>query len=130
MNVFLREQRDKEYEWMSMDDARGIAARIWCESQHSGKTMDVALAESIAERLHTLHGWIMSWKDAAARHVRNEEYYRGLLIQIGEIFGDEAKRSDDGSMQQDVLCAKVPELVKQLMSEVRPDLLVASNRSR
>jgi len=54
---------------------------------------------------------IDNWKETAAQHLRNEEYYRGLLIQIGEMLGEEAYIADDGSKQQDVLCAKIPELV-------------------
>lgn len=60
---------------------------------------------------------IQAWYDTAAQHYRNECYYRGLVQEIGLIFGDEAYISDDGSRQQDVLCAKVPELVRRLMQE-------------
>jgi hypothetical protein len=52
------------------------------------------------------------WQEIAAQHNRNEEYYRGLVVQIGEMLGPDAYISDDGSIQQDVLCAKVPELVR------------------
>jgi hypothetical protein len=53
-----------------------------------------------------------NWCDTAARHCRNEQYYRGLVIKIGEMLGREAYVSDDGSVQEDVLCAKVPALVR------------------
>ncbi len=43
----------------------------------------------------------------------NRNYYRGLVTQIGELFGVESRISDDGSVQDDVLCAKVPELVQR-----------------
>jgi len=36
---------------MDISEARGIAARIWCEPEHSSKEMDTAFAESIAQVL-------------------------------------------------------------------------------
>lgn len=36
---------------MKLEEARGIAARIWCEPKHSEKTMDPDFAESIAVQL-------------------------------------------------------------------------------
>lgn len=52
-----------------------------------------------------------NWYDTAAQFARNADYYRGLVVQIGKMLGPEAYISDDGSVQDDVLCAKVPELV-------------------
>ena len=60
-----------------------------------------------------------AWMETAAFHHRNEEYYRGLVIQIGEMLPlPDAYVSDDGSGQDSVLCAKVPELVQALVAEV------------
>lgn len=56
------------------------------------------------------------WCDTAAQHLRNEEYYRGLVIKIGEMLGPDAYVSDDGSIQDSVLCAKVPELIARLVA--------------
>src|ERR1044072_1073994 len=52
-----------------------------------------------------------AWIETAARHARNEDYYRGLVQQIGAMLRKDAYISDDGSVQEDVLCAKVPELI-------------------
>lgn len=54
------------------------------------------------------------WKGAAAASERDRGYYRGLLVKIGELFGQEAQIADDGSDQGEVLAAKVPELVERL----------------
>ncbi len=54
------------------------------------------------------------WMETAGQHCRNEEYYRGLVQEIGMMFDKEAFTSEDGSVQQDVLCAKVPQLVAEL----------------
>lgn len=51
------------------------------------------------------------WMETAKFHAINEEFYRGIVRQIGEMFGDAAKTSDDGTIQDSVLALKVPELV-------------------
>lgn len=61
-----------------------------------------------------------AWIETAAQHCRNEEYYRGLVVQIGRLFGVAAMTSDDGSVQDHVLCAKVPELVGALQATLAP----------
>jgi hypothetical protein len=52
-----------------------------------------------------------AWIETARQHARNEDFYRGIVTQIGEMFGEAARTSDDGSVQQSVLALKVPELV-------------------
>lgn len=59
------------------------------------------------------------WQESAAQHLRNEQYYAGLLDRIGALFGDEAKTADDGSVRTEVLRAKVPELVARLVQRTR-----------
>jgi hypothetical protein len=54
------------------------------------------------------------WMETAAQHWENEKYYRSLVVQIGQLFGKKAQIADDGSDMQEVLCAKVPELVENL----------------
>lgn len=66
----------------------------------------------LLDRIAQLEREAQNWQDTAAFHLRNEQYYRGLLERIGNLFGVAAKTSDDGSVQQDVLCIKVPELVE------------------
>lgn len=105
---------------MTMDEARGVAARIWCEPQHAGKVMDVEFAESIARKLSE----VSNWEESARLSLKGLEYYRGLVVKIGELFGDAAKTADDGGVHEGVLCAKVPELVEGLFNEVRPAVVV------
>lgn len=66
------------------------------------------LEQAIAER--------NAWVESAAQFSRNEDYYRGLVQRIGIALGPEAYTADDGSISQDVLCAKVPELVEARLS--------------
>lgn len=88
--------------------AKYAVAQGWCEPEASNKEMDATLAEAISKPVARL---VQGWHDTAAQHCRNEEYYRGLVIEIGKMLGPEVYVSDDGSVQHDVLCAKVPELV-------------------
>ncbi|HEY0548176.1 MAG TPA: hypothetical protein VGF13_01165 [Verrucomicrobiae bacterium] len=91
-----------------MPEARQLAAQCWCDDETKDRVMDPPLAEAVARR-------IAAWMDDAARYARNEEYYRGLVQRCGAVFGEAAYLCDDGvSRSQDILCAKVPELVEAL----------------
>ena len=57
-----------------------------------------------------------AWIEDASLFCKNMEFYRGLVYQIGEMFGVEAKTADDGSIMQDVLALKVPGLVSALQA--------------
>ncbi len=59
-----------------------------------------------------------NWKATAAQHLRNEQYYRGLIEEIGRMIGPDAFTDDTGSMHESVLCAKVPECVKSLLDHI------------
>ena len=56
---------------------------------------------------------IANWMETAAQNQRNTDYYRHLLVKIGEMIGDESYIQDDGGISEDVLCAKIPELVEK-----------------
>ena len=95
-----------------MDEARVIAAQCWCDEDTSHLVMDSVLAEAIARR-------IASWIDLAVKRERNREYYHRLLVQCGEAIGQPAYTRDDGSIAHDVVCSKIPALVRQLVEQVR-----------
>ena len=92
----------KKYTWM--DEARQVAAQCWCDPKTEKTVMDPDLCEAVASR-------IANWMDTAAQNQRNADYYRGLLVKCGKAIGEPAYIADDGSISDDVLCAKVPELV-------------------
>ena len=56
-------------------------------------------------------------KQKEKRGSESYQFLRGLLVQIGELFGEAAKISDDGAVQQDILLLKLPELVQGLKRE-------------
>lgn len=95
-------------EWIN--EARQIAAQCWCDKETENKVMDVVLGEAFAKRLAV-------WMETAAQNQRNTDYYRGLLVRCGEAIGKEAYIQDDGGMSDDVLCAKVPELVEKMCKQ-------------
>jgi hypothetical protein len=106
-----------------------IATQIWCEERHARKTFDPDLAESFATELAAEQYASTAWMQTAAQHLRNECYYRCIVVEIGEMIGDEAFISDDGSRQQDVLCAKVAELVRKRLKHQLDDILAACEKS-
>lgn len=60
---------------------------------------------------------INSWTETAAEYARGLSFYRDLIIKIGDPFWVAAKTSDDGSIQEDVLALRVPELVESMRAE-------------
>lgn len=81
-------------------------------------------AKDAAAEIDRLKGEVDDWKSTAEQHCRNESYYTELLDEIAKNFGQAAYTSDDGSIQQDPLRAKMPELVAMLRS--RLDALVTA----
>jgi hypothetical protein len=96
---------------MASEEARQFAAQAWCTPKTSGKVMDTDLAEAFAEILD-------NWIEAARQYLDNQQYYVGLLDKIAENFGKRAYTSDDGSIQDTPLRAKMPELVAELREMV------------
>lgn len=59
-----------------------------------------------------------AWNETAKRYAINEQFWRELVTKIAEPFGDRAKTADDGTVMQDVVALRVPELVAELAAEV------------
>lgn len=59
------------------------------------------------------------WREEAEQARRNAAYYRGIVTQIGELLGAEAKTADDGVLHEFVLCAKVFEIVHRRLTRLR-----------
>ena len=88
-----------------MEEARELAAQCWCDKETQNQELDTSLAEAIAKR-------IAAWMETAAQNQRNADYYRGLLERCGQALGDIAYLQDDGGRSEDVLCAKIPEIIE------------------
>lgn len=62
-----------------------------------------------SERLAASEKAREAWTETARMHAKNEAYYRDLIVRT--LSGTPAAFvSDDGSVQQDAICAKLPEL--------------------
>jgi hypothetical protein len=56
------------------------------------------------------------WVESAAMFSRNEDYYRGLLDEVAAAIGPEAWGSDDGSVQDDPVRARIPDIIRQRLA--------------
>ncbi len=93
-----------------MNMAREEAAQCWCDPETSHLTMVPELAEAVAKR-------ICLWMEMSARQSENAGFYAGLLDKCAENLGplaEQAYISDDGSVQDEPLALKIPELVAEL----------------
>lgn len=66
-------------------------------------------------------GTAAGWMETARHYAKGSEYYQSLLDQIGQMFGSAAYTSDDGSVQDSILRAKVPELVAARISALEAE---------
>jgi len=92
-----------------MEDSRMFAAQCWCDEETKHKEMDVVLAEAVARR-------IAVWIQSSSCAMNGMELYRDLLDKCAAHIGVEAYTSDDGSVQDEPVRLKVPELVAALVS--------------
>jgi hypothetical protein len=84
------------------------------EAENESPDLTTLDREALARMVGKLQGERAAWEQTAQQHARNEDYYRGIVQDIGRMLGPEAYISDDGSIQDEVLCAKVTELVATL----------------
>lgn len=98
----------EEYDYM--EEAMESAAQCWCDEETKHIVMDSDLAMAVAKR-------IAAWMQTTAQNQRNTEYYRGLLVKIGESIGPGAFLADDGTKSKDVLCAKLPKIIQDRYKE-------------
>lgn len=89
-----------------------VAAQIWCREDCAHKTMDETLAQAFAEEIDREQRKATNWLETAHQFDGDVKYYQGLLDQIGALVGPEAFVSDDGSVQDSILRAKLPELAR------------------
>lgn len=67
-------------------------------------------------RLELLENSVESWRQAAEQHHRNEQWYRGLLVKLGQRLGEPVYISDDGSVNDEPLILKVVEQLERLIN--------------
>lgn len=105
----------------AIDEKRRIncedIAKQYLEPIYKDHNIDIS-RDTAAEKIFRLLTNILI--DQAREHA-NTEYYRGIVVKIGELLGKEAYVCDDGSVQDDVLCAKVFELVEKKLQKDTSD---------
>ena len=69
-------------------------------------------------------GGSMDWKSMATQFAKGEEYYRGLLDQCARHLGNDAFLCDDGTVSEEPLRAKIPELVAKLAKQAAIPMLL------
>lgn len=108
----------------SVDDERLVEGLEGYDLSDGERIPSVEWVEpaSSPDYVATLRAERDGWQRTAAEFHRNAEFYRGIVTQIGAPFPD-AYVSDDGTVQEDVLALKVPEIVEQLRAE--RDALIA-----
>lgn len=89
-----------------LPEARQIVERCWDDPTVENREVDSSLAKVFARE-------IALWMDTAAQHRKNADYYRGLLERCGKAIGDRAFIADGGCRMDEVLCAKVPEIIEE-----------------
>jgi len=57
------------------------------------------------------------FRETARQFSADADFYRNLVERCGRALGDLAYRADDGSRPGGILCAKVPELVEDLVRD-------------
>ncbi|RKQ97099.1 hypothetical protein C7446_2518 [Kushneria sinocarnis] len=77
---------------------------------------DQAKSDLVAEN-ERLRAERDGWIDSARYHANGQEFYHGIVRKIGALFGEAARTSDDGSVQDDILALRLPELVQELQIE-------------
>ncbi len=92
------------------EEARALAAQCWCDEETSDIEMDTRLADAFARRLE-------HWMEDAARYARNSDFHRDLVDQCATHLGVRAYTADDGSVMEDPVRLRVPELVAELAAK-------------
>lgn len=103
---------EKTYDYK--DEAYKAAIECWTDEETKDIPMDMRLAAAVATR-------IAFWMRTASEGYRGAEFYHNILEECGKHIGVEAFTSDDGSIQEDVVALKVPQIVKVLAELVRSE---------
>ena len=64
-----------------------------------------------------------NWEESAAQFSRNADFYRVLLTECAKHLGPDVFVCDDGSVSQDPLMLKIPQLVATLKEQGRQEAL-------
>lgn len=98
-----------------VEEARNTPHLAYGECVYGSPCLRCRLADALAlerSRREAAERERDGWMEAAAQQTRNAEFYRSIVHECGDVFGVAARTSDDGSIQDEPLALKVPELVR------------------
>lgn len=127
--------RDYPYIMVAIADAAALAARA-AGRQAFGATVCCADTEGYPMTSQEADMWRMllrleredsrklreqlavakAWEETAAQFARNADYYRGLLDQVAAHLGPEVYVADDGSVMDEPIRAKLPDMVAEMVA--------------
>jgi hypothetical protein len=112
--AFMAAQADR-LEIAAAANAHAELMMVWAKKLPDMPAEGAALNPGIDEFPHTVES-SRGWMETARRYARNADFYRKLVVEIGDLFGEAARTSDDGTVQDSVLALKVPELVRSALN--------------
>lgn len=120
--LFAKMKKDQEARRKNAGEVAKVSLEALFQQYRAMAAQVVSLPKDTFRGMVTrlLAGWI----ETAASFQASSDYYRNKLVEIGAMFGDDAKRRDDGTLSDDVLVAKLPEVVRKY----RVDQAVTSAR--
>jgi hypothetical protein len=77
--------------------------------------------------LYCLRNMRDNWREDCERWQRNTVFYENIVKEIGALFGDRARRCDDGTLSESVLALNVLPLVKEMFQDIQPFAEIALN---
>ena len=103
-------QSEKPYDYAA--ESSQIALACWQDEETKDIPCNPTLAAAVAKRL-------AFFMQTAGRAYEGATYYRGIIDECGKHIGIQAFTADDGTIQEDVLAAKLPGLVKAQVELIR-----------
>jgi hypothetical protein len=117
--------REVEYTVLGPEDLKPIleeldrlhqkVARLETHPPTAAITADAINIAGLKARAEEAEARAIAWMEDCHRARTNSDYYRGLVVKIGRMLGQEAKTTDDGIIAEDIQCAKVPGCVKEAL---------------
>lgn len=111
------------------DDLRG-----WVPASHKAQLAPDAVAQA-CEFLNRYWGpsppldHRCDWEREALQYAVNAKFYRDIVAQIGALLGPTTRTADDGTVQDEVLALKVPDIVRTLVDTLQA-IIDLNGRSR
>ena len=116
------------FSFRSESETTGTKDRKWSPPAQAGHIGHKP--ESLESKLSQALRELDSWRGMAKEMSDNRDYCLGLVVEIGGLFGVEARTQDDGGVVEDVLVSKVPELVRNALAEHAKERLKAGQLIR